>query len=72
MRMCDAISNENVIWVCGMKGLFSTSEAAKKPGVSLPTLQRHVLAKIMECPHLQNARGVSVRLWLLLIVRYIS
>jgi hypothetical protein len=46
-----------------MKGIFSTREAAKKLGVSLLTLQRHVSAKTVEVPPLQKVRGVSVRLW---------
>jgi len=45
-----------------MKGLFSTREAAKKLGVSLLTLQRHVSAKTVDVPPLQKV-GVSVRLW---------
>ena len=46
-----------------MKELFSTREAAKKLGVSLLTLQRHVSAKTVEVPPLQKVGGVSVRLW---------
>jgi hypothetical protein len=46
-----------------MKGLYSTREAAKKPGVTLLTLQRHVSAKTVKAPPLQKVGGVSVRLW---------
>ena len=46
-----------------MKGLFSTREAAKKLGVSLLTVQRHVSAKTVDVPPLQKVGGVSVRLW---------
>jgi hypothetical protein len=46
-----------------MKGLFSTREAAKKLGVALLTLQRHVSAKTVDSPPLQKIGGVSVRLW---------
>jgi hypothetical protein len=46
-----------------MKGLFSTREAAKKLGVTILTLQRHVSAKTVEAPPLQKVGGVSVRLW---------
>jgi transposase len=45
-----------------MKGL-STREAAKKLGVALLTLQRHVSAKTVDAPPLQKVGGVSVRLW---------
>lgn len=53
-RKRNAIRNENVICVCGMKGLFSTREAAKKLGVWLLTLQRHVSAKTVHFPPLQK------------------
>ena len=46
-----------------MKGLFSTRDAAKKLGVSLLTLRRHVSAKTVDVPPLQRVGGVSVRLW---------
>ena len=46
-----------------MKGRFSTREAAKKLGVTLLTLQRHVSAKTVDPPPLQKVGGVTVRLW---------
>ncbi len=46
-----------------MKGLFSTREAAKKLGVNLVTLQRHIAAKTISAPALQRVGGVKVRLW---------
>lgn len=46
-----------------MKKQFSTREAAKKLGVTLLTLQRHVAAKTVDAPPLQKIGGVSVRLW---------
>jgi hypothetical protein len=46
-----------------MKDRLSTREAAKKLGVTLLTLQRHVLAKSVEAPPLQKIGGVTVRLW---------
>lgn len=46
-----------------MKDKFSTREAAKKLGVTLLTLQRHVSAKTIKAPPLQKIGGVSVRLW---------
>jgi hypothetical protein len=46
-----------------MKKQFSTREAAKKLGVTLLTLQRHVSAKTVDAPALQKIGGVSVRLW---------
>ena len=46
-----------------MKERLSTREAAKKLGVSLLTLQRHVSAKTVEAPPLQLIGGVSIRLW---------
>jgi hypothetical protein len=42
---------------------FSTREAAKKLGVHILTLQRHVSAKTIEAPPLQKVGGVSVRFW---------
>jgi transposase len=45
-----------------MKGL-STREAAKKLGVHILTLQRHVRAKTVKAPPLQKIGGISVRLW---------
>jgi transposase len=45
-----------------MKGL-STREAAKKLGVTILTLQRHVSARTIPTPALQKVGGVSVRLW---------
>jgi hypothetical protein len=46
-----------------MKERLSTREAAKKLGVALLTLQRHVTAKTVDAPPLQKIGGVSVRLW---------
>jgi hypothetical protein len=46
-----------------MKHGYSTREAAKKVGVTLLTLQRHVAAKTFPVPPLQKVGGVSVRLW---------
>jgi transposase len=45
-----------------MKGL-STREAAKKLGVNLVTLQRHIAAKTIQAPPIQKVGGVSIRLW---------
>jgi len=46
-----------------MKERFSTREAAKKLGVHVITLQRHVAAKTVPAPPLVKVGGVSVRLW---------
>jgi transposase len=46
-----------------MKERLSTREAAKKLGVTILTLQRHVSAKTVDAPPLQKVGGVSVRLW---------
>lgn len=46
-----------------MKEKLSTRDAAKKIGVHLLTLQRHVSAKRVDAPPLQRVGGVSVRLW---------
>lgn len=46
-----------------MKEQFSTREAAKKLGVTLLTLQRHVSKKTVQAPPLRKVGGVSVRLW---------
>ena len=46
-----------------MKEKLSTRDAAKKIGVHLLTLQRHVSAKTVDAPLLQKVGGVSVRLW---------
>jgi predicted DNA-binding transcriptional regulator AlpA len=46
-----------------MKEGVSTREAAKKLGVALLTLQRHVSSKTFDAPPLQKIGGVSVRLW---------
>jgi len=43
--------------------LVPTSKAAKKMGVTLVTLQRHIAAKTVEAPELQIVKGVAVRLW---------
>jgi len=42
---------------------FSTREAAKKLGVTILTLQRHVTAKTVDAPPLGKVGGVTVRLW---------
>jgi len=54
-RNCD-------IGIC-VKAKLSTREAAKKLGVTILTLQRHVTAKTVKAPPLQKIGGVSVRLW---------
>jgi predicted site-specific integrase-resolvase len=46
-----------------VKKLLSTREAAKKLGVAYITLHRHVTAKTVKAPSLQNIGGVRVRLW---------
>jgi len=46
-----------------MKSRYSTREAAKKLGVTILTLQRHVSAKTVPAPKLQQVGGVTVRLW---------
>ncbi len=46
-----------------MKARYSTREAAKKIGVSLVTLQRHVTAKTVPAPALQDIGGSRIRLW---------
>lgn len=46
-----------------MKERLSTREAAKKLGVTLLTLQRHVSAGTVNAPPLQKVGGVTVRLW---------
>ena|ERR1700732_1986345 len=43
--------------------MYSTREAAKKLGVTILTLQRHVSAKTFDAPPLTKVGGVSVRLW---------
>lgn len=47
-----------------MKQRFSTREAAKKLGVALITLQRHVSAKTVDAPPLLKVGAVSIRLWI--------
>jgi hypothetical protein len=46
-----------------MKERLSTRDAAKKLGVTILTLQRHVSANTVKAPPLQKIGGVSVRLW---------
>jgi transposase len=46
-----------------MKDGLSTREAAKKLGVTILTLQRHVSAKTIKAPPLVTIGGVKVRLW---------
>jgi hypothetical protein len=46
-----------------MKERLSTREAAKKLGVTILTLQRHVTAKTVKAPPLQNIGGMKIRLW---------
>ena len=48
-----------------MKQSLSTRDAAKKLGVTILTLQRHVTAKTVDAPPLQKVGGVKVRLWTL-------
>jgi predicted site-specific integrase-resolvase len=42
---------------------LSTRQAAKKLGVTLVTLQRHVSNGTIRVPPLQKVGGVTVRLW---------
>jgi hypothetical protein len=46
-----------------MKECLSTRDAAKKLGVTILTLQRHVSARTVDAPPLQKVGGVSIRLW---------
>jgi hypothetical protein len=46
-----------------MKSRYSTREAAKKAGVALITLQKHVAKKTFPVPPLVEVGGVRVRLW---------
>lgn len=46
-----------------MKERLSTREAAKKLGVTLLTLQRHVSAGTVKAPPLQKIGGSTMRLW---------
>lgn len=46
-----------------MKRTFSTREAAKKLGVHILTLQRHMRKKNIRGPRLRKVGGVIVRLW---------
>jgi hypothetical protein len=46
-----------------MKKQLSTRQAAKKLGVTLLTLQRHVSSGTVEAPPLQKIGGVTIRLW---------
>jgi len=46
-----------------MKRQYSTREAAKKMGVALITLQKHVAKETFPVPPLVNVHGVTVRLW---------
>jgi len=46
-----------------VKEKLSTRDAAKKLGVTILTLQRHVTAETVDAPPLQKVGGVSVRLW---------
>jgi hypothetical protein len=41
----------------------STREAARKMGVALITLQRHIAKGTITAPKLQTVGGVTVRLW---------
>ena len=42
---------------------LSTREAARKLGVTILTLQRHVSAKTIDAPPVEKIGGVSMRLW---------
>jgi excisionase family DNA binding protein len=42
---------------------YSTREAAKRLGLSMATLNRHVAAKRIPLPALTRVGGVRVRLW---------
>ena len=46
-----------------MKERLSTREAAKKLGVTILTLQRHVSARTVKAPPLQKIGGLTMRLW---------
>jgi hypothetical protein len=46
-----------------MKERLSTREAAKKLGVALITLQRHIAAKTIKAPPLIKMGSVTARLW---------
>jgi predicted DNA-binding transcriptional regulator AlpA len=46
-----------------MKNQLSTRDAAKKLGVTILTLQRHVSARTFPVPPIVKIGGVSVRLW---------
>ncbi len=56
------VQRKRDIGIC-VKEKLSTRDAAKKLGVTLLTLQRHVSAKTVNAPPLQKVGGVSVRLW---------
>lgn len=42
---------------------YSTREAAKKLGISFPTINRYIADKKIPLPPLVKAGGVTVRLW---------
>jgi hypothetical protein len=46
-----------------MKEQLSTREVAKKLGVTILTLQRHIKAKTIQAPPVQKIGAVSMRLW---------
>jgi hypothetical protein len=68
--MCNAVCNavrlpvlpKRDTGLC-VKEHLSTRDAAKKLGVALLTLQRHVSARTVDAPPLQKVGGVTVRLW---------
>jgi hypothetical protein len=46
-----------------MKRQYSTREAAKKLGIALITLQKHVAKGTFPVPPIARDHGISVRLW---------
>ena len=42
---------------------YSTREAAKKLGISFPTINRYIAEKKIPLPPLVKAGGVKIRLW---------
>jgi len=43
--------------------LFSTREAAKRLGISFPSINRYIASKKIRLPPLTRVGGVTVRLW---------
>ena len=42
---------------------YSTVQAAKKLGISMTTMHRYMLEKIIPFPRMQRLAGVRVRVW---------